>query len=78
MYPTERDFTTLEYQREHRLETAEMERLISATQRKVSGRAPIRQRLLVSFGSWLVQLGWRLKSQYVEIADLEIQRTTLS
>jgi hypothetical protein len=34
--------------------------------------------MLVRFGAWLEQLGCRLKSHYVKVADLEIQRTPLS
>jgi hypothetical protein len=78
MYPTERDFITLEYQRQHRLMTADKERLISSTLRNNPARVTIRQRMMVNIGTWLVQLGCRLKSQYVEIADLEMQSNTLS
>jgi len=78
VYPTERDFITLDYRRKAMLKTAEKELLFRAAQNDTIGQAPIHQRMLVSFGTWLEQLGCRLKSHYVEIVDLEIQSTTFS
>ncbi|MCJ7568362.1 MAG: hypothetical protein MUO58_12550 [Anaerolineales bacterium] len=78
MYPTGRDFITSNYRRKDRMKQAEKELLIRIAQNKASNQAPIHQRMIVSIGTWLEQLGCRLKSNYVEVADLEIQRTTLS
>ncbi|MEA1978486.1 MAG: hypothetical protein U9N80_11370 [Chloroflexota bacterium] len=78
MHPTERDFKTAEYRREDLMKQAEKELLIRIAQENVSDQAPIHQRMLVRFGTWLEQLGCRLKSHYMEVADLEIQRTALS
>ena len=78
MHPTGRDFTTAEYLREDLMKQAEKERLVRIGQENASDQAPIRQRMLVRFGTGLEQLGCRLKSHYVEVADLEIQSTTVS
>ena len=78
MHPTGRDFTTAEYRRDDLMKQAEKELLIRIVQESTSDQAPIHQRMLVRFGTWLEQLGCRLKSHYMEIADLEIQRTALS
>lgn len=78
MHPTERDFTTAEYRREDLMKHAEKELLIRIAQENTSDQTPIHQRMLVRFGSWLEQLGCRLKSHYAEVADLEVQRTALS
>ena len=78
MHPTERDFTTAAYRREDLMKQAEKERLIRIVQEDASDQAPIRQRMLVRFGTWLEQLGCRLKSHYMEVADLEVRRTALS
>jgi hypothetical protein len=78
MHPTERDFTTAAYRREDLMKQAEKELLIRIAQENTSDQTPIHQRMLVRFGSWLEQLGCRLKSHYTEVADLEVQRTALS
>ena len=78
MHPTERDFITAEYRRKDMLVQAEKELLIRIAQNKATDRAPIHQRMLVSLGTWLEHLGGRLKSHYVEVADLKIQNSTLS
>ena len=78
MHPTGRDFTTAEYRREDLMKQAEKELLIRIVQESTSDQAPIHQRMLVRFGTWLEQLGCRLKSHYMEVADLEIRRTALS
>ena len=78
MHPTERDFTTAAYRREDLMMQAEKERLVRIVQESAADHAPIHQRMLVRFGTWLEQLGCRLKSHYMEVADLEIQRTALS
>ena len=78
MHPTGRDFTTAEYRRDDLMKQAEKELLIRIVQESTSDQAPIHQRMLVRFGTWLEQLGCRLKSHYMEVADLEIQRTALS
>ena len=78
MHPTGRDFTTAEYRREDLMKKAEKELLIRIAQANASDQTPIHQRMLVRFGAWLEQLGCRLKSHYMEVADLEIQRTALS
>lgn len=78
MHPTGRDFTTAEYRREDIMKQAEKERLIRIAQESAPDQAPIHQRMLVRFGTWLEQLGCRLKSHYVEVADLEIRSTTVS
>jgi hypothetical protein len=78
VYPTRRDFITVEYQRKDRMKQAEKEALIRDAHHSAPDRAPIHQRLLVSFGTWLEQLGCRLKSRYAEAADLEIQSAALS
>ena len=78
MPPTGRDFITEEYRREDMMKQAEKELLIRIAQENASDQAPIHQRMLVRFGTWLEQLGYRLKSHYMEVADLEIQRTGLS
>jgi hypothetical protein len=78
VHPTGRDFTTAEYRREDPMKQAEKELLIWIVQENASDQGPIHQRTLVRFGTWLEQLGCRLKSHYMEVADLEIQRTALS
>jgi hypothetical protein len=78
VHPTGRDFTTAEYRREDLMKQPEKERLVRIVQENASDQAPIHQRMLVRFGTWLEQLGCRLKSHYMEVADLEIQRTALS
>jgi hypothetical protein len=78
MQPTERDITTAAYRREDLVKQAEKELLIRIAQENASDQTPIHQRMLVRFGSWLEQLGCRLKSHYTEVADLEVQRTALS
>jgi len=78
MHPTGRDFTTAEYRREDMMKQAEKELLIRIARENASDQAPIHQRMLVRFGTWLEQLGCRLKSHYMEIADLEIRSTTFS
>ncbi len=78
MQPTERDITTAAYRREDLMKQAEKELLIRIAQENASDQPPIHQRMLVRFGSWLEQLGCRLKSHYTEVADLEVQRTALS
>jgi hypothetical protein len=78
MHPTGRDYITAEYLREDMMKKAEMDLLIRIAHNNASNQAPIHQRMLVRFGAWLEQLGCRLKSHYVEVADLEIQRTALS
>ena len=78
VYLTEVDFIAAEYQRKDMMKQAEQERLIRIAQYNPSDQAPIHQRLLVSFGTLLEQLGCRLKSHYVEVADLEIRSTTAS
>ncbi len=79
VYLTEFDFITAEYRRKDMMKQAEQERLIlRIAQDNASDQAPIHQRILVRFGTWLAQLGCRLKSHYVEIADLEIRSTTAS
>jgi hypothetical protein len=78
VHPTERDFITAEYRRKDMLVQAEKELLIRIAQNKATDRAPIHHRMLVSFGTWLEHLGCRLKSHYVEVADLKIRSTTLS
>ena len=78
MHPTGRDYITAEYRRENMMKKAEMDLLIRIAHNNAPAQAPIHQRMLVIFGTWLEQLGCRLKSHYVEVADLEIQRTTLS
>lgn len=78
MYLSEFDFITAEYRRKDILKQAEQERLIRIARYNASDQAPVHQRLLVSFGTWLEQLGCRLKSRYAEAADLEIQSAALS
>ncbi|NOR89081.1 MAG: hypothetical protein GQ524_02405 [Anaerolineales bacterium] len=78
MQPTERDIATAAYRREDLVKQAEKELLIRIAQENASDQTPIHQRMLVRFGSWLEQLGCRLKSHYMEVADLEVQRTALS
>ena len=78
MYLTEFDFIAAEYRRKDMMKQAAKERLIRIVQENASDQASIHQRMLVSLGTWLEQLGCRLKSHYVEVADLEIQRTALS
>ena len=78
MHPTGRDFIAAEYRREDMMKRAEMDLLIRIAHINTSNQAPIHQRMLVRFGTWLEQLGCRLKSHYVEVTDLEIQRTALS
>lgn len=78
MHPTGRDYITAEYRREDMMKKAEMDLLIRIAHNNASNQAPIHQRMLVRFGTSLEQLGCRLKSHYMEVADLEIQRTTLS
>jgi hypothetical protein len=78
MHPTGRDFITAEYRREDMMEQAGMDLLIRIARNNASNQAWIHQRMLVRFGAWLEQLGCRLKSHYVKVADLEIQRTPLS
>ena len=78
MHPTGRDFITAEYRREDMMKQAEMDLLIRIAHNNASNQTPIHQRMLVSFGTWLEQLGCCLKSHYVEVADLEIPRTALS
>jgi len=78
VHPTERDFITAEYRRKDMLVQAEKERLIRIAQNNASDQAPIHHRMLMGFGAWLEQLGCRLKSHYVEVADLKIRSTTLS
>ncbi len=78
MHPTGRDFLTAEYRREAMMKQAEMDLLIRIAHNNASNQAPIHQRMLVRFGTWRGQLGCRLKSHYVELADLEIRSTTVS
>ena len=78
MHPTGRDFTTAKYRREDLMKQAEKELLIRIAQESASDQIPIHQRMLVRFGTWLEQLGCRLKSHYMEVADLEIRSTTVS
>jgi len=79
VYLTEFDFSTAEYRSKDMMKQAEQERLIRRiAQENASDQAPIHQRILVRFGTWLEQLGCRLKSHYMEVADFEIQRTALS
>ncbi len=78
MHPTGRDFITAEYRREAMMKQAEKELLIRIAQENATEKAPIHQRMLVRFGTWLEQLGCRLKSHYVEVADLEIRSTPVS
>jgi len=78
VYPTRRDFITEDYRRKDMLVQAEKERLIRIAQNNASDQAPIHHRMLMGFGAWLEQLGCRLKSHYVEVADLKIRSTTLS
>jgi hypothetical protein len=78
VHPTGRDFITVDYLRKDMLKQAEKERLIRIAQESAPDQAPIHQRMLVRFGTWLEQLGCRLKSHYVEVADLEIRSTTVS
>ena len=78
MYLTEFDFSTAEYRSKDMMKQAEKELLIRVTRENASDQAPIHQRMLVRFGTWLEQLGCRLKSHYMEVADFEIQRTALS
>ncbi|MCK5634375.1 MAG: hypothetical protein KAI06_04785 [Anaerolineales bacterium] len=78
VHPTRRDFITNEYRRKDMMKQAEKELLIRVAQNNASDQAPIHHRMLMGFGAWLEQLGRRLKSHYVEVADLEIQSTALS
>ncbi len=78
VYLTEFDFSTAEYRSKDMMRQAEKERLVRIVQENASDQTPIHQRMLVRFGSWLEQLGCRLKSHYTEVADLEVQRTALS
>lgn len=78
MYLSELDFISAEYRSKEMIKQVEHERLIRIAQRNSYDQAPIHQRLLLSLGTWLEYLGRRLKSQYVEIADLETQHSTLS
>jgi len=78
VHTTGRDFTTAEYRREDMIKQAEKELLIRIAQKNASDQAPIHQRMLVRFGTWLEQLGSRLKSHYMEVADLEFRSTTIS
>jgi len=78
VHPTRRDFITTEYRRTDLMKRAENELLIRAAQNNASDQAPIHHRVLMGFGTWLEQIGRRLKSRYVEVADLEIQSTALS
>jgi len=77
-HPTRRDFITVEYRRKCMMKQADKELLIRNAYNSASDQAPIHQRLLVSFGTWLEQLGCRLKSRYAEAVDLEIQSAALS
>ncbi len=78
MYPTERDFITLDYLRKNKLKQAEKDLLIRIAQNNAPAQTPIHHQMLVNVGTWIERLGCRLKSHYVEVADLEIQRTVLS
>lgn len=78
VHPTRPDFITVEYQRKDMMKQAEKELLIRDAHNSASDQAPIHQRLLASFGTWLEQLGCRLKSRYAEAVDLEIQSAALS
>ncbi len=78
MYPTERDFITADYRRKDMLKQAEKERLIRIAQNNAPAQTPIHHQMLVNVGTWIERFGCRLKSHYVEVADLEIQRTALS
>ena len=78
MYPTERDIIVEQYRRIELMKRAEKELLIRIAQNRASNQTPIHHRMLVSLGTWLEQLGCRLKSNYMEVADLEIQRSRLS
>ena len=78
MHPTGRDFITVDYLRKDMLKQAEKELLIRIAQNNAPAQAPIHYQMLVNFGTWIERLGYRLKSHYVEVTDLEIQRTVLS
>lgn len=78
MHPTSRDFITTEYRRKDMMKQAEMDLLIRVAQNNAFNQAPVHHRMLMGLGAWLEQLGCRLKSRYVEVADLEIQSTALS
>jgi len=65
VYLTEFDFIAAEYRRKDMMKQAEKELLIRIAQENASDQTPIHQRMLVRFGSWLEQLGCRLKSHYM-------------
>ncbi len=78
MHPRGRDFITADYLRKDMMKQAEKELLIRIAQNNASAQAPIHHQMLVNFRTWMERLGCRLKSHYVEIADLEIRSTTAS